>query len=927
MTESVGYASLQIIPSLRGMEASINRQLGGIMPAAGRQAGEQYGSGVSEGFGSRISGMSKYAKAAAAGTAFALGAAGVAAVKWGVGLAAANEQAQISFETMLGSASKAKTFLDQLRDFAATTPFEFPELQTAASSLISAGVEADKVIPIMTTLGDVTAGMGTGSEGIKRATVALQQMQAAGKITGEDLNQLRDAGIPVYDLLAAATGRAKTEVTQLAQAGKLGKADLDALMAGLESGKGLERFAGLMEKQSQSLSGLFSTLKDNLGQKLATGMEPLNAELKDMLPTITDLSGAAIDLGSKGLAAAIESGKDFARWASPMAADLKDRLVPILENLGDIAGDVLPDALGLTAGAVKGVYGAISPLLTVVEAGTGYLADHEEIVWGVAAAYAAWKLGGKAAELSDFAINGVGKATTYLRDMQGAIAGIAATQGVSNTTATLGVLRSTLTAPVSGATAVGGGLVGIAVGATVAIKSLERSAEHGKKAAQDFLDALNIDESSSSSMLKGIVAINDEVARLADEAGRSHWDRFKQRINPWDENTIDEANAKQKALSKTLAEYAKDLQKTYGAAELLGTSGDTIDAWVKKLDLNVDDLGPKRLAYSIGDAMNAAKSGTPETDKLTEAYKKMSDETANSTDKINAWKDALDVALGAPRNLFDTETAFKQGLESFTNTIKENSWGGFGLDSEAGRANRDALSGLVGNVQDLANAYADIGQNDKAAEAIRYGREQIEKAGEAAGISKDQVDAYLDQLGLTEGTWRSQVELLGDGEAGAKLDALQAKLNILSGTLTVAQVKVEIETIMAATPAGTTTTVGPIVIPGKAKMHGGIDHYAGGGLRPSMIGSGRNMVWWDEPQTGGEGYFPRFGAGPSRDADMRTVAGWYGGTYFAPGEMAKTSNQRPRRRLSRSQPTSVTVVAAGASAQSVSDSLLFGTLS
>jgi phage tail tape-measure protein len=115
--------------------------------------------------------------------AVALAGVGAAGIGMGVKVASGNEQAKISFTTMLGSAKKADVFLRQLQKFAAETPFEFPELQTAASSLISAGVNANKVIPIMRTLGDITAGMGTGSEGIKRATIALQQMNMAGKIT------------------------------------------------------------------------------------------------------------------------------------------------------------------------------------------------------------------------------------------------------------------------------------------------------------------------------------------------------------------------------------------------------------------------------------------------------------------------------------------------------------------------------------------------------------------------------------------------------------------------------------------------------------------------------------------------------------------------------------------------------------------------
>lgn len=225
----------------------------------------------SSGHFSRFAGL---AATAAVGLGVAAGGALLSAGTVGIRTAANMETANIGFTTMLGSGQKAQAFLSKLQTFAAATPFEFPELQTAASSLISAGINANKVIPIMTSLGNATSGMGTGSEGVKRATVALQQMNAAGKITGQDLNQLRDAGIPVYDLLSTATGKSKASVAALAQAGKLGSKELGQMMAALESGKGLERFSGLMDKQSQSLVGLWSTLKDTFSQGMAAAIGP-----------------------------------------------------------------------------------------------------------------------------------------------------------------------------------------------------------------------------------------------------------------------------------------------------------------------------------------------------------------------------------------------------------------------------------------------------------------------------------------------------------------------------------------------------------------------------------------------------------------------------------------------------------------------------
>jgi tape measure domain-containing protein len=266
----------------------------------------------------------------------AVGALAVTGGAFGLKIAASNEQAQISFTTMLGSARKARRFLGELQKFAAKTPFEFPELQTAASSLISAGFHAKQVIPIMTTLGDVTSGMGTGSEGIKRATVALQQMSAAGKITAEDLNQLRDAGVPVFDLLASATGKSKAKIAEMAAAGKLGKTEMDKLFQALEKGGGgLKRFSGLMDKQSQSLTGLWSTFKDTLGQGLAKAITPMIPTIKRALKSASGLIGTTL----ANIPAAVARIKGF---AGPIVAKIRDAL-PAIKAAFKTWGSALAD--------------------------------------------------------------------------------------------------------------------------------------------------------------------------------------------------------------------------------------------------------------------------------------------------------------------------------------------------------------------------------------------------------------------------------------------------------------------------------------------------------------------------------------------------------------------------------------------------------
>jgi tape measure domain-containing protein len=282
MAVELATAYISLVPTTVGLKSAVERQFAPaarIAASSGRDSGHRF----AEGFKAATSRVG-----AALGSSLKVGigvatAAVAAAGAVGIKTAASMEQSEIAFTTMLGSAKKAKAFLGDLSKFAAKTPFDLPGLQKSASSLVSAGIEADKVIPIMTSLGNATSGMGTGAEGVQRATVALQQMNAAGKISGEDLAQLRDAGIPVFDLLTAATGKTTAEIAEMANAGKLGRTELDQLMSALESGKGLERFNGLMEKQSASLAGLWSSAKDAFEMGMAEAVKPAIPLLKDGL--------------------------------------------------------------------------------------------------------------------------------------------------------------------------------------------------------------------------------------------------------------------------------------------------------------------------------------------------------------------------------------------------------------------------------------------------------------------------------------------------------------------------------------------------------------------------------------------------------------------------------------------------------------------
>ena len=251
-----------------------------------------------------------------AGALVGMGSA-LGAITFGTKLASEAEQAEVSFTGLMKSADKAKHFLKDLFDFAAATPFEFPQLKTAAKSLMSAGFAAKDVIPMMRTIGDVTSAMGTGAEGVQRATYALMQMRNVGRIMGDDMRQLQNAGIPAQQILSKALGKTGEQIHKLAQEGHLGQKEMELFFAALKSGKGLEDFAGGMEKQSKTLQGLFSTLKDVTGGTLTKIMTDVieALKIKDLLVYITDTM-------QKYTQVVIDSVKNLIKFVTPYAKEL-----------------------------------------------------------------------------------------------------------------------------------------------------------------------------------------------------------------------------------------------------------------------------------------------------------------------------------------------------------------------------------------------------------------------------------------------------------------------------------------------------------------------------------------------------------------------------------------------------------------------------
>lgn len=188
------------------------------------------------------------------------------------------EQATISFGSLIGSAAKAKSFLAELQSFSNKTTFELPGLIDSAKELMSFGFRAEEVLPLMSAIGNASAGLGLDADGIAKVTDAFGDFKRKGQIDSKDLLELTKVGIPAMDILAEKMGASTEEYIKFKDNGVLPANEaIDALIAGMN-----DRFPGMMDKQASSLLGLWSTLKKTFstgvlykwGEGLRQGIQP-----------------------------------------------------------------------------------------------------------------------------------------------------------------------------------------------------------------------------------------------------------------------------------------------------------------------------------------------------------------------------------------------------------------------------------------------------------------------------------------------------------------------------------------------------------------------------------------------------------------------------------------------------------------------------
>lgn len=185
--------------------------------------------------------------------------------------------------TALGNEADAAATIEKIKQDAARTPYSVDSLVQANSYLIQAGDSAEAARNTIMALGDAVAATGGGNTELQRMAQNLQQVKNVGKATSMDIKQFAMAGIDVYGILADYTGKTRAEVQELTITYDLLSGALQA--AAQEGGK----YYNAMERQSQTLNGQISTLKDNIQQKLGDAFKGVADTLSSkVLPKVNE---------------------------------------------------------------------------------------------------------------------------------------------------------------------------------------------------------------------------------------------------------------------------------------------------------------------------------------------------------------------------------------------------------------------------------------------------------------------------------------------------------------------------------------------------------------------------------------------------------------------------------------------------------------
>lgn len=277
------------------------------------------------------------------------------------------EDLQITFESSLQSTTKAKAMVEDLVNFAKTTPFRMQGVVETGRMLLGFGVKQEELMDRMTKLGDVAAGTGRP---VGDLAMVFGQVKAKGRLLGEEINQFAERGLPLLEILAKGTGRTKKEILDFASKGAI---SFEMFQKAFDQMHEL-RYKDNMVKLSNSLGGLWSTLLDTFQLAAASFFKRLDKlfDIKGKMKSMIRVLNKA----SEGFNAFVDNNPKLAKMIFLIAGT-----IAVVAALG-VA--ILPVVIGIASFSIA--LKALGAAFAAVGAAAAFLVSPIGLIIGTIAA-------------------------------------------------------------------------------------------------------------------------------------------------------------------------------------------------------------------------------------------------------------------------------------------------------------------------------------------------------------------------------------------------------------------------------------------------------------------------------------------------------------------------------------------------------------
>jgi|GEM_PF-6840197 len=258
-------------------------------------------------------------------------------ISGGINRALNLENAKAKMSTFVDSAEQLDEIMKNVSDSVDGTAFSMDSAATVASGLFAAGIkEGDEMTNTLKLVADASQVSGRSMEDMGSI---FNKIAANGKISGEELNQLSDSGIPVLQMLADSTGKSTEKVRELVSAGKIGFAEFSKAM---EQGLG-----GAAQKSGETFTSSLANLKSamsRIGAEIMTplleGITPVMNAAKDMIKNM--VKGEDISEQMNTMFSQLET---FATNVATHLTEMSDKYIPVISQMLEKIIQMIPELL------------------------------------------------------------------------------------------------------------------------------------------------------------------------------------------------------------------------------------------------------------------------------------------------------------------------------------------------------------------------------------------------------------------------------------------------------------------------------------------------------------------------------------------------------------------------------------------------------